>query len=141
MQFDVEVPDLNLLLIGGMDTDDDATDSSGPRTAGAHSFRALCRLTEILGDILPLIYNTKRRKGETEVRSLRRIEASLDEWEESLPQWLNPSSLEFQRTRPGALNLQLSFLAIKMCICRVSLLVNPSTGHPSSIGRPLTLGH
>jgi hypothetical protein len=126
MQFDVEIPSLNSLLSHGVDIDGDAIHSLDLRTAGAHSFRALCQLTEILGDILPLIYNTRRRKREPEVRSLRRIEAFLDDWEESLPQWLNPTSPDFQRGQPGALNLQLSFLAVKMCICRVSLLVSLS---------------
>jgi hypothetical protein len=97
--------------------------ASDPRTAGAHVFIALCQLTEILGDILPLIYNTKRGKRHAPQKSLLRIEAALDEWEENLPNWLDPKSPDFQRELPGVLSLQLSALAVKICICRVSLLV------------------
>jgi hypothetical protein len=97
--------------------------ASDPRIAGAHCFIALCQLTEILGDILPHIYNTKRGKHHSPLKSLLRVEAALDEWEEALPNWLNPSSTEFRRELPGVLNLQLSSLAVKICICRVSLLV------------------
>lgn len=123
-QFDVEVPDVTSLLVGGATSDNDSGRTSGPRIMGAQSFRALCQLTEILGDILPLIYDTRSRRPEAQVRSLKRIEASLDEWEENLPPSLNAKTPDFQRDQPGALSLQLSFLAVKMCICRVSLLVN-----------------
>jgi hypothetical protein len=80
-------------------------------------------LTEILGDILPLIYNTKRGKHHDPRKSLLRSEAPLEEWEENLPNWLDHKSLDFQRELPGVLSLQLSALAVKICICRVSLLV------------------
>ncbi|KAJ4515693.1 hypothetical protein HRR83_004600 [Exophiala dermatitidis] len=126
-QFDVEVPDLNSLLIGSAMTGDDAGRTSSPRIMGAQSFRALCQLTEILGDILPLIYDTRRGKPDVQLRSLKRIEAALDDWEENLPQSLNPRAPDFQRDQPGALSLQLSFLAVKLCICRVSLLESVKT--------------
>ncbi|EXJ82597.1 hypothetical protein A1O3_06410 [Capronia epimyces CBS 606.96] len=120
--FDVAVPDLSSLLIGGVTHDNDAGRTSGPRIMGAQSFRALCQLTEILGDILPHVYDTKSRKPDAQLRSLKRIEASVDDWEENLPPSLNPKTPDFQRDLPGALSLHLSFLAVKMCTCRVSLL-------------------
>jgi hypothetical protein len=121
-QFDVEIPGLDSIVTGTENTNS-RQQTSDPRTAGAHCFTALCQLTEILGDILPLIYNTKRGKHQAPRKSLLRIEASLDEWEENLPAWMDPKSLDFQRKLPGVLSLQLSALAVKICICRVSLLV------------------
>lgn len=122
-QFDVEIPSFDSIVMGSEPTTP-RQEPFGLRTAGAHCFIALCQLTEILGDILPLIYNIKRAKQQAPLKSLLRLEASLDEWEESLPDWLNPSSEDFRRDLPGVLNLQLSSLAVKICICRVSLLVS-----------------
>ncbi|KAH8768509.1 fungal-specific transcription factor domain-containing protein [Hyaloscypha finlandica] len=120
-QFDVEIPEIDLIVTGAGKTNS-RQQASDPRTAGALCFIALCQLTEILGDILPLIYNTKRGKHHDPRKSLLRSEASLEEWEENLPNWLDPKSLDFQRELPGVLSLQLSALAVKICICRVSLL-------------------
>lgn len=90
---------------------------------GAKSFIALCQLTEILGDVLPLIYNLRSRGQDASLKSLRKLELILDNWEDSLPEWQKGSSPEFQREAPGALNLHLSFLALRMNICRISLQV------------------
>jgi hypothetical protein len=121
-QFDVEIPGLDSIVTGAGKANS-RQQASDPGTAGALCFIALCQLTEILGDILPLIYNTKRGKYHDPRKSLLRSEASLEEWEENLPNWLDPKSLDFQRELPGVLSLQLSALAVKICICRVSLLV------------------
>lgn len=47
----------------------------------------------------------------------------MDEWEDELPYFLRPNGSDLQRDAPGALNLQLSFLAVKMLICRVAVQV------------------
>jgi hypothetical protein len=91
--------------------------------AGAHSFYHLCRLTQILGSILPLIYSLKIRSLAGIQKLLRPIEIQLDEWEDSVPRWLRYGNDHFQRSLPGALNLNLCFLAVKMCISRLLLLV------------------
>ncbi|KAI1613483.1 fungal-specific transcription factor domain-containing protein [Exophiala viscosa] len=117
-QFDVPIPDVAALIIGGRNVDR----PSSVRRMGAQSFRALCQLTEILGDILPFIYDIKGRAQESQTRSLKRVEAALEDWEANLPDVLNARNPDFQREHPGALNLELSFLAVKMCISRVSLL-------------------
>jgi len=114
-QFDVPIPDVAALNIGGGHVD---------RTS--RSFLALCQLTEILGDILPFIYDIKGRAPENQTRSLKRVEAALEDWEANLPDVLNARNPDFQREHPGALNLELSFLAVKMCVSRVSLLVRIS---------------
>lgn len=121
-EFDVEVPLLHSLVTdaGTVNLDREVLDSV---VAGAYCFIALCQLTEILGDILPLIYNTKRGKNYAPLKSLLRLEATLEDWESSLPDWLNPNSGEFRRELPGVLNLYISYLGIRLCMCRVSQLV------------------
>ncbi|KAK4942010.1 hypothetical protein LTR10_018191 [Elasticomyces elasticus] len=121
-QFDVPVPDVAALTIGRTAVSEDIDGPSTPHKMGAHTFLALCQLTEILGDILPFIYDIKGKSQDHQTRSLKRVEAALEDWEADLPNALNAKSSEFQREHPGALNLELSYLAIKMCISRVSLL-------------------
>ncbi|KIV84199.1 hypothetical protein PV11_06167 [Exophiala sideris] len=121
-QFDVPVPDVAALTIGRTTVSEDIDGPSTPHKMGALTFLALCQLTEILGDILPFIYDIKGKSQDHQTRSLKRVEAALEDWEANLPNVLNAKSSEFQREHPGALNLELSYLAIKMCISRVSLL-------------------
>lgn len=91
------------------------------RLKGAHSFIALCRLTKLLGEVLAVIYSLRTDPLEQILKVLRRSDAHVDDLQDSLPPWLNPNDEAFERHQPGALNLQLSFLAVKMCICRAAL--------------------
>ncbi|KAJ9194610.1 transcriptional regulator family: Fungal Specific TF [Paecilomyces variotii] len=117
-QWDVLLPDIDSLLMGTVSTADSFPDAW---MQGAKSFIALCGLTEILGDILALVYTLKPSREHNCLKSLRRLEAKMDEWEDNLDTWLRPGSLDFQKIAPGALNLQLSSLAVKMCISRIAL--------------------
>jgi hypothetical protein len=99
-----------------------ATFPPDARIQGAYSFIALCSLTSLLGKILPLIYALETQPLESSFRELRRHETALNEWEESLQSWLCPTSPRFERKAAGALNLQLSFLAVKLCLSRIALL-------------------
>ncbi|KUL86417.1 hypothetical protein ZTR_08159 [Talaromyces verruculosus] len=119
-QWDVPVPDLDKLGVDSI-TDEETT-ISVVRVQGALSFIALCRLTMILGEILPLIYTLQPQDPSHALRALRRHETALDEWEEKLSTWLRPASASFDRKAPGALNLQLCYLVIKMCLWRTGLL-------------------
>ncbi|KAL4943982.1 hypothetical protein BDV06DRAFT_123172 [Aspergillus oleicola] len=117
--WDVPLPDSDSLMVhitAGEPLPSDA------RVQGAHSFIALCSLTTLLGRILPLIYVLEIQPLETAFRTLRRHETTLNEWEELLPSWLRPTSPNFERKAAGALNLQLSFLAVKLCLSRIALL-------------------
>lgn len=120
-QWDVALPEISTIL-------DDAPISSYAesdiRLRGAQSFIALCRLTKILGEVLSVVYSLREEPIEQTLKILRRQEASIDDWQDSLSSWLNPGGSEFERDQPGALNLRLSYLAVKMCICRVALQVN-----------------
>ncbi|KAL6234327.1 hypothetical protein BDW75DRAFT_241228 [Aspergillus navahoensis] len=117
--WDVPLPDSDSLLVSITPGEDLSPDA---RVQGAHSFIALCSLTTLLGQILPLIYLLEVQPLETSFRALRRHETALNEWEEGLPPWLRPTSPVFERKAAGALNLQLSFLAVKLCLSRIALL-------------------
>lgn len=117
--WDVPLPDSDSLLIS---MPSDAEFPSDARIQGAYSFIALCSLTSLLGKILPLIYVLETPPLESSFRELRRHETALNEWEETLPSWLCPTSPRFERKAAGALNLQLSFLAVKLCLSRIALL-------------------
>ncbi|KAH8653573.1 fungal-specific transcription factor domain-containing protein [Xylariales sp. PMI_506] len=120
-QWDVTLPTLESVAVGS--AGDEGFDSDSHRK-GAQSFIALCQLTKILGDILPLVYSLKPQKVEGQWKILRRIETDIDAWEDQLPYFLNPGDDELQRNAPGALNLKLSFLAVKMLICRVAVQIS-----------------
>jgi hypothetical protein len=47
------------------------------------SFVYLCRLTSILGDMLPLVYSLKPNYKDA-WKTIRRVECALDEWEDDL---------------------------------------------------------
>lgn len=91
-------------------------------TEGARSFIALCNLTVMLGEILPLIYDLQMDTDAT-IAAMRRNEVLLQDWESSLPSFLQYDNPSFKPKSPGALSLHLSLLAVKMCICRVALQV------------------
>lgn len=122
-QYDVPLPDTDALLVSKANIPG-VTVSDDDRLRGAQCFVALCQLTEILAGILPLIYDIQSRHEQNNLRAVRRFETNLDEWEDSLRPWLNPVSPEFDSSAPGALSLQLSFFALKMCLSRVALQVS-----------------
>jgi hypothetical protein len=119
-QWDVPLPDSNSLLINSASTDGFIADA---RVQGGRSFIALCQLTVVLGGILSLLYTVEDQTREQACRALRRHETALDQWEEGLPPWLCPGSLSFNRKAAGALNLQLCYLVVRMCLWRIGLLV------------------
>jgi hypothetical protein len=97
---------------------------SPARMEAAKCFIALCTLTEILGDILPLVYDRRQRSGTEVSKVLRRLETDLDNWEDSEP------AISVLRDRGGGLpvsgssNLRLGFLSAKMLICRIAFRVS-----------------
>ncbi|OJJ42544.1 hypothetical protein ASPZODRAFT_76489 [Penicilliopsis zonata CBS 506.65] len=119
-QWDVPIPDADTLLLASSD----GTPVSTARRQGGQSFIALCRLTVLLGNVLPMIYTLHPQSTpDASFSELRRHEAALDEWKKDLPDWLRPGSLAQDRLAAGALSLQLSYLAVQMCLCRIALLV------------------
>ncbi|KAL3444556.1 fungal-specific transcription factor domain-containing protein [Aspergillus insuetus] len=128
-QWDVPLPDSDSILV---DLLAGQAFSADTRVQGGHSFVALCSLTTILGQILPLIYALETQSLDHSFRTLRRHETTINEWEESLPSWLRPTSPAFVRKAVGALNLQLSFLAVKLCLARMALLEIHRSSEPTA---------
>ncbi|TGO84476.1 hypothetical protein BPOR_0500g00020 [Botrytis porri] len=109
-EYDVPLPTLEGLLTEGNH------ETSRIRPAGC--FILLCTLTEILGDILPLLYDRRCRPIAETNKLLRQLETHLDEWEESLPQWAISKSNAEQVS--GLSSLRLGFLSVKMLLCRIA---------------------
>ncbi|KAF7919679.1 uncharacterized protein EAE97_011597 [Botrytis byssoidea] len=109
-EYDVPLPTLKGLLTDG--------NHEILRIRPAECFILLCELTEILGDILPLLYDRRCRPITETNKLLRQLEINLDEWEESLPQWgTNKSNAE---QVSGLSSLKLGFLSVKMLLCRIA---------------------
>lgn len=77
-------------------------------------FLHLCSLTEILGDILPLVYKLNPDPGEL-AQSVDQLKCLLHVWESQLPEWLSCAK------QPGSSNLWFCFLYIKLLVNRLSL--------------------
>ncbi|KAB8293982.1 hypothetical protein EYC80_009449 [Monilinia laxa] len=110
-EYDVSLPTLDVLL-----TERDYINS---RIGPAECFILLCALTEVLGDILPLLYDRRCRPVTDVNRLLRRLEIDLDEWEESLPVWAKDQCSTIPQVS-GSSSLRLGFLSAKMLLCRVA---------------------
>ncbi|KAL4911809.1 fungal-specific transcription factor domain-containing protein [Aspergillus aurantiobrunneus] len=112
-QYDVPLPTVEVLVPPASRTPE--------RVTAAHCHIALCRLTEILGELLPLVYGLQLRTPRETSKEIRRIRTDLDVWEDSLPDWLR-SPLDLTEDRiAGRCSLQLAFLAVKLLVGRVEL--------------------
>lgn len=114
-QYDVPLPTIPNLLTRGKETEE--------RTKAAECFIQLCKLSQILGDVLPLVYDLSEPRKEM-WRDLRCIECNLDKWEDDLPEYLQTGSIENGTSVSGASSLHLGYLSIRMLLCRVSLRVS-----------------
>ena len=113
--YDVPLPTLDDLKATGL---------SCQHYQSAEVFIALCRLSEILGDILPLIYDLQINPQKNTARALRKSEVDLDQWEEELPNCLNiADNKPLFPVVSGSSSLQLGFLAVKLLIRRIRLHV------------------
>ncbi|PPJ58228.1 hypothetical protein CBER1_10213 [Cercospora berteroae] len=98
----------------------------GAATSESHirsltTFVHLCSLTQILGDVLPLVYALSR-KPEHALRSIRRIESSMDDWEDSLPDYLRTPAYGSAALPAvnGASGLWFYFLSVKLIVHRLA---------------------
>ncbi|KAE8335657.1 hypothetical protein BDV24DRAFT_171147 [Aspergillus arachidicola] len=110
-RYDVPIPMLEDII-----TDSNQSDT---RIKAANSFIHLCTLTEILGEVLPLVYDLNLNPKET-WKQIRRLETDLDEWEDRLPSYLRRDNNENPRVS-GSSSLQLSYLAVRLLLNRISL--------------------
>ncbi|KAM5433623.1 hypothetical protein McanMca71_003308 [Microsporum canis] len=112
-QYDVPLPTISVLVPQANPTQQ--------RVRAAHCYIALCQLTEILGDLLPLVYGLQPRPSKETSKILRRMRSDLDRWEDSLPDWLRVPQDQDTPSTSGSSSMQLAFLALKMLVCRVEL--------------------
>ncbi|KAE8146183.1 fungal-specific transcription factor domain-containing protein [Aspergillus avenaceus] len=112
-QYDVPLPTIEGLLPQSNHTTE--------RVRAAHCHVALCRLTEILGELLPLVYGLQHRVARETSKKVRQIRTDLDMWEDSLPDWLRAPVRAGEERISGTSSLQLAFLAVKMLVSRVEL--------------------
>ncbi|KAE8393677.1 fungal-specific transcription factor domain-containing protein [Aspergillus alliaceus] len=112
-RYDVPIPVLSDIITGPTQSD--------TRIKAANSFIYLCTLSEILGEVLPLVYDLNINQKEIR-KQIRRLETDLDEWEDRLPSYLRRDSEETPRVS-GSSNLQLGYLAVRLLLNRISLHV------------------
>ena len=110
--YDVPLPTLELLTAG--------RSNSVKHVRAAEVFIHLCKLTEIVGDVLPLIYHIRSGNDTIAAEQTSRSEIELNRWIESRPNWLNLQDFQNRPAVPGLVNLQLSFLAVRMLLRRIA---------------------
>ncbi|KAL3468387.1 fungal-specific transcription factor domain-containing protein [Aspergillus heterothallicus] len=112
-QYDVPLPTVDVLV--------PPSSRSPERIRAAHCHIALCRLTEILGELLPSVYGLQQRSPRETTKKIRQIRTDLDVWEDSLPDWLKTPLDTSEDRIAGICSLQLAFLAVKLLVGRVEL--------------------
>ncbi|KAF2636057.1 hypothetical protein P280DRAFT_493383 [Massarina eburnea CBS 473.64] len=107
--YDVPIPSLESLL---------TSNASKEIQQATSSFLHLCKLSQILGDILPLVYSLQLDVDEI-WRNLRKIECALDDWVEELPPYLRLRQ-GVSSGVDGSSNLWFSYLSMKVLLCRLA---------------------
>ena len=110
--YDVPLPTVESLTLG--------RGGSVKHTRAAEVFVHLCRLTEIVGDVLPLIYHIRSGNDSIAAEQTSRSEIELNRWMESRPSWLNLNDYHNRPPVPGLVNLQLSYLSVRMLLRRIA---------------------
>lgn len=87
-----------------------------------NSFPHLCWLTQLLGNILPMIYSL-RVNSKDSWKTIRRMESALDDWHDALQDCLNASkrATDQPSTSSGASGLWLYFLSVKLVLNKLAL--------------------
>jgi hypothetical protein len=93
--------------------------SSVKRLRAAECYIALCQLTVVLGDILPLLYHIRSGNDTVAARQVSKSEVDLRTWLAGLPSHLCLLDYSRRVDIPGLANLQLSYLAVKMLLARI----------------------
>ncbi|KAJ5234927.1 uncharacterized protein N7469_004095 [Penicillium citrinum] len=125
-QYDVPLPTIDGLVPPHTRTTE--------RVRAARCHIALCTLTEILGELLPLVYGLQVKLARESSKKLRQIRTDLDLWEDSLPDWLRSPTQNRGDQLHASSSLQLAFLAVKMLVSRVELneVNNAETDNPEA---------
>jgi Fungal specific transcription factor domain len=110
--YDVPLPTLELLTA--------SRSNSAKHVRAAEVYIQLCKLTEIVGDVLPLIYHIRSGNDGLAAEQTSRSEIELNRWIESRPSWLNLNEFQNRPAVPGLVNLQLCYLAVRMLLRRIA---------------------
>lgn len=99
------------------------------------SFIHLCSLSQILGDLLPLVYALRPNMHHAEIqRTLRRIECDLDDWK---ARWLVDLDLHGEDAFDavlavnGASNIKFCFLTLRLLVARLVYKITLRKDQPS----------
>jgi hypothetical protein len=109
---DVPLPTLESII---------APSTPQPHIQSATSFIEFCKLSQILGDLLPHVYSLQQDPDKIQ-RHLQRIECDLDDWVAELPEFLRLSEPTASVVN-GASNLWFAYLSVKVLVCRLSFKV------------------
>jgi hypothetical protein len=105
-QMDVPVPTIN-----------DVVPDSEQISRSVHCFIALCGLTKILSYLLSGLFDLNI----SQALDLREINRQIQDWIDSLPEWLNLGRPASVSSTIGMKSLQLSFLMVKLVMSRLEL--------------------
>jgi hypothetical protein len=109
--YDVPLLTLEVLTQAGHD--------SVKHVRAAECYIALCQLTIVLGDILPLLYHIRSGNDAVSAQQVSKSEVDLRTWLAGLPSHLYLLDYTRRCDIPGLANLQLSYLAVKMLLARI----------------------
>lgn len=98
------------------------------------AFIKLCRLTRILGDLLPCVYSLTLDL-EDMWRHLRKTDCALDEWVVALPTYLRSPRTSGELGVNGSSNLWFAYLSVKLLMCRLAFKATLKEGVRSSEAR------
>ncbi|KAK2792528.1 hypothetical protein FQN51_001646 [Onygenales sp. PD_10] len=97
-------------------------DASPAQVTATAIFIALISLTEVLGRYLEYVYQLTKDSQETPETSTTDLELLLGEWEETLSSDVRRVVIRgTDLSAPGAANLRLSYLAVKLLLRRIQL--------------------
>jgi hypothetical protein len=115
-QYDVSVPTADALC-GAADQ------NKARKVAAAECFVWLCKFTTITQQVLRIAFDLRSSTTDAVTKTLRQRQVELDTWEDAFVQWKTECSSQMEIRVPGASNLWLCFLTIKMLLCRIALHV------------------
>ena len=98
--------------------------TSGSSTHATEMFPYMCRLTKLLGELLPIIHSLRANNTE-HWKQIRRDECALDDWLDALPDYLNPAGKPIDQFSnvPGASNLCFCYLSLQLVLNRLAFKV------------------
>lgn len=103
--------------------------TSGSSTHATEMFPCMCRLTKLLGELLPIIHSLRANNTE-HWKQIRRTECALDDWLDALPDDLNPTKeiADQVRKRPGVSSLWFCYLSLRLVLNRLAFKVRSPPG-------------